>query len=167
MLTAAMSFTGDPPGQLRVEAAHALTLLDAPRPDPEGQLQTTHTALTTITESLRRIDPDAPVRAQAVPGTVPDPAVEAITHAAAEALRNSARHAGPGCPREVDVRVAPGDIRVVVRDGGPGFDPRAVDPARLGVREPILARMTALDGGDARIHTSPGTGTEVVLTWRT
>ena len=90
-----------------------------------------------------------------------------MTLAAAEALRNSVRHAGPGAARQLAVRVRPGDIEVVVRDDGRGFDPAAVPAERLGLRQSVVARMSDLAGGDVRVLAAPGSGAEVVLTWRT
>jgi signal transduction histidine kinase len=49
-----------------------------------------------------------------------------------------------------------------VRDRGRGFDPATVPDDRRGVRDSIEGRVRA-HGGDARIRTAPGRGTEVEL----
>ena len=54
-------------------------------------------------------------------------------------------------------------ITVKVSDAGPGFDPGAVAPDRLGIRASILARMTAV-GGTAVVE-SDRRGTSVTLGW--
>ncbi len=166
VLNAGMSFRGPVPGQLRAEAAHALTLIGDPLPGGDGgSWQSTRDALASVTASLGRIASQCPIDAEAVEGTVPAEVVEAVTAAAAEALRNSIRHAGASCSRSVRVRIAPGDVRIVVRDDGPGFDPDVVDPSRLGLRDSVHARMSALPGGAAHVRTAPGAGTEVVIAW--
>ena len=168
VLIAARSFDGEPPPQLRAEATHALLLLDAPAPGTRGAERIDcRDALAVMTATLRRIDPACALRAEAASGAVPAAAADAVTLAAAEALRNSVRHAGPGAARQLAVRVRPGDIEVVVRDDGRGFDPAAVPAERLGLRQSVVARMSDLAGGDVRVLAAPGSGAEVVLTWRT
>jgi signal transduction histidine kinase len=88
-----------------------------------------------------------------------------LLEASREALRNAARHGG-GAPIRVLAETTDEPVRAVVvwvRDDGPGFDPATIDPERRGVRDAIVGRMRAV-GGDARIDTAPGAGTEVVLT---
>lgn len=166
VLTAARSFRGEPPPALRAEAAHTLLLLDLPAPADADRSLSDDDALQAITATLLRIDPRATVRTQARTAEIPARVVAEASFAAAEALRNSIRHAGWASAREIDVRILPGALEVVVRDDGQGFDLAAVDPGRLGVRESILGRMEALEGGDARIDSAPGRGTEVVIAWR-
>lgn len=164
VLSAAMNFHGAVPPQLRASAEHALLLLDAPTART-GRARESHEALASITAALRRIDPLCPLYTEVDPGIVPTDAVEAVTAASAEALRNSVRHAGE-CARRLTVHVAPGAISAVIADDGRGFEPQRIDPARLGVRESILGRMRSLPGGAAQLRTAPGEGTEVTLTWR-
>ncbi len=91
-----------------------------------------------------------------------DEHVGAVVAAAREALVNAARHAGV---RTVSVyaEVEPDQISVYVRDRGAGFDLATVDDDRHGVRGSIIGRMRR-HGGQARIRTTPGEGTEVELT---
>lgn len=172
-LTAAMSLRGPPPEQLRDEARHALLLLDASvahssqplTADPSPRLLSTEDALVLIDHALRRIDPECRVHSEVVPGLIPVGVIETIADAASEALRNSIKHAGEDQQRSVDVRISAAAVRIVVRDKGQGFVLEQADPARLGVRESIVARMRSCEGGEARIRTEPGSGTEVELTW--
>lgn len=169
VLTAAMAFSGPAPDALRTEARSALGLLRraaSTAPDAHRQ-RATREALAELVAVVRSIDPDCPVQADVRPGMVPAGAVETLSQATAEALRNSVRHAGPGAARAVEVRVHPGALRLIVRDDGGGFDPDAVDPARLGVRSSVLGRMRAVEGGRAELRSAPGAGTEVVLEWAT
>jgi two-component sensor histidine kinase len=99
-------------------------------------------------------------------GTPPLPAdvAEAILEASAEALRNSVIHAGPAS-RAVHVRLESSRAEVTVIDNGRGFEPDAVDEARLGVRVSIRDRMRNVTGGRAVVVSRPGSGTRVAITW--
>lgn len=98
--------------------------------------------------------------------TLPMDAVRALSASAAEALRNSFRHAGTHATRTVDVSVAFDSASIVVRDDGYGFDPGAVAPHRLGLTVSIEGRMRQLGGGAAEVASKPGRGTIVTLTYR-
>ena len=166
VFTAAMALSGPAPPAMRTEARDAVALLErgASVASDDGQ-QTTREALAGLVELVRGIAPECTVDARPMPGTVPTAVLEGIGGAAAEALRNSMRHAGPAASREVTVRVGPDAVRLMIRDDGPGFDPESVDLARMGIRDSVLGRMRALPGGRAELRTAPGTGTEVVLEW--
>jgi len=95
-------------------------------------------------------------------GSAPmEPRLEALVGAIREAALNAARHAGVE-EISVYVEVEPDRVEAFVRDRGRGFDPDAVEPGRLGIRESIRGRM-ARHGGRAEVHTAPGEGTEVAL----
>ncbi|WP_084175217.1 PspC domain-containing protein [Actinokineospora spheciospongiae] len=81
--------------------------------------------------------------------------------AAREAMVNAAKHAGVG---EVSVyaEVEPEKVTVFVRDRGRGFDPGAVPQDRHGLADSIRGRMER-NGGEIRLRTAPGDGTEVQL----
>ena len=108
------------------------------------------------------------VRGRAAPVTpVPGQVAVALAYAVREALVNVATHAGTG-QAWVDVSLAGppagGGVRVRIRDAGAGFDPSAVDPARLGLRRSIAERVADL-GGRASVRSQPGEGTVVDLYW--
>jgi signal transduction histidine kinase len=91
-----------------------------------------------------------------------DSTCEELVAAGREALRNAARHAG-GAPVFVFCQVAPdGRVELFVRDEGPGFDPATVPSERRGIRDAIVGRM-AFAGGQAKIESVSGEGTEVTL----
>jgi signal transduction histidine kinase len=90
-----------------------------------------------------------------------DDDLEALVHAAREALTNAAKHAGADTV-SVLARVSDREASVFVRDRGCGFDRDAVPRDRAGLRESIVGRM-ARHGGRADIVTAPGEGTEVEL----
>ncbi len=96
-------------------------------------------------------------------GTVPVPVLDRASLALAEALRNSVRHASDGGTR-VSGSIGPDAVRLMISDNGPGFDPHATSPERLGVRWSILQRMRDIVGGSARIR-SDRRGTQVDLEW--
>jgi signal transduction histidine kinase len=53
-------------------------------------------------------------------------------------------------------------VRAMVTDAGVGFDLEGVASGRLGVAESVVARLRDV-GGNARLFSSPGSGTTVVL----
>ena len=89
----------------------------------------------------------------------------ALVAATREALVNVARHAGVDTV-SVYAEVEDEQVSVFVRDRGVGFSLDAVldneESDRHGVRGSILGRMKR-HGGDARIISEPGAGTEVRL----
>jgi signal transduction histidine kinase len=91
-----------------------------------------------------------------------DDRLMALVQAAREAIVNAAKHAGVG---EVSVyaEVEPERVTIFVRDRGKGFDPAAVSPDRHGLADSIEGRMQR-HGGQVRVRTAPGEGTEVQLT---
>jgi signal transduction histidine kinase len=86
---------------------------------------------------------------------------EALVAAAREALRNAVRHAGAG-PIFVFAQAGPDHAEAFVRDEGAGFVLADVPTERRGVRDAIVGRMAAA-GGEARVDSVPGEGTEVAL----
>ena len=54
------------------------------------------------------------------------------------------------------------NVRAMVTDAGKGFDVATIDTGRLGFTESIVARLRDV-GGNARLFSSPGSGTTVVL----
>ncbi len=96
---------------------------------------------------------------------LPPAAIEALTAATEEALRNSVLHAG-AANRSVHVHIGEDGAQVDVLDDGVGFDPTAVPATRLGISESIRGRMEALPGGGAVVVSSRGVGTRVQLKYR-
>jgi signal transduction histidine kinase len=89
-----------------------------------------------------------------------DDRTRSLLAALREALLNAARHASG--PVQVYVESTPDGVEAFVRDRGPGFELAAVPEDRLGVRESIIGRMER-HGGQARVRSAPGEGTEVRL----
>lgn len=86
---------------------------------------------------------------------------EAAVRAAGEALVNAAKHSG--CERiDLYAETGPEETRIFVRDRGSGFDPTASGEDHRGLRDSIVGRM-ARHGGEAKIHSEPGRGTEIEI----
>lgn len=92
---------------------------------------------------------------------LPSDVLDAFLLALAECLENVRRHAGV---TEADVTITQGDdvLRAVVTDAGIGFDPTEVAAERLGFTESVVARLRDV-GGNARVFSTPGAGTTVIL----
>ncbi|MBO4206705.1 MacS family sensor histidine kinase [Micromonospora echinofusca] len=122
-------------------------------------------ALDLRTVLARYATPTVSIAAPASPVWLPDRLARELGAAIGAALDNVARHAGGRA--WVLVEEEPTAVTVSVRDEGPGIPPgrlaEAADQGRLGVAQSIRARLAEL-GGTARIHSTPGEGTEVELT---
>jgi hypothetical protein len=86
----------------------------------------------------------------------------ALVDALRAALENVSRHSGASIA-DVELVYGPGRLTMMVTDKGVGFDPDAVPGDRLGIRASIESRIVAVDG-TARIWSSPGSGTSIVMT---
>ncbi|GAA1087216.1 sensor histidine kinase [Tsukamurella spumae] len=150
-------------------AHHARTVLVAVD-DYEGpsdrEEATAGAAAAALGAAVGRSAPHAHWSAQVAPdaGRVPSHALTGAIAATAEALRNVQRHAGTA-RAWVDAAFEESGFRVIVRDDGPGFDPRTVAPDRLGVAGSILGRMRSIPGGAAAVDSAPGEGTVVTVRW--
>jgi signal transduction histidine kinase len=92
---------------------------------------------------------------------LPRDTLDALLGALGECLENVRRHSGV---TEADVTVSDDErtVRAMVTDAGTGFEPATIDGARLGYAESVVGRLSVV-GGRARIFSSPGSGTTVML----
>jgi signal transduction histidine kinase len=92
---------------------------------------------------------------------LPRETLDALLGALGECLENVRRHSGV---KEADVTVTDDDrmVRAMVTDTGAGFEPEAIDGGRLGYAESVVGRLNTV-GGRARVFSSPGSGTTVML----
>jgi signal transduction histidine kinase len=92
---------------------------------------------------------------------LPSEVLDAFLLAVAECLENVRRHSGV---TEAHVTITDDEttVRAMVTDAGIGFTLDDVDSARLGFKESVVARLKEV-GGKARLFSSPGAGTTVVL----
>ncbi len=91
--------------------------------------------------------------------------LRALVQASREAMMNAAKHSGAPLI-DVYAEVEPtgeGElVQVFVRDRGRGFNLADVADDRMGVRSSIISRMER-HGGNAKIRSAPGEGTEIRL----
>jgi signal transduction histidine kinase len=92
---------------------------------------------------------------------LPTHVLDAFLLALAECLENVRRHAGV---TEAHVTIIHDDsmVRAMVTDAGVGFELDGVSEERLGFKESVVGRLREV-GGSARLFSSPGAGTTVVL----
>jgi signal transduction histidine kinase len=92
---------------------------------------------------------------------LPSDVLDSFLLALGECLENVRRHSGVS---RADVTISDDDttVRAMVTDAGRGFDLTAVSGERLGFAESVVARLRDV-GGSARLFSSPGAGTTVVL----
>jgi signal transduction histidine kinase len=92
---------------------------------------------------------------------LPSEVLDAFLLALAECLENVRRHSGV---TEAHVTITDDEttVRAMITDAGVGFTLDDVDSARLGFKESVVARLKEV-GGKARLFSSPGSGTTVVL----
>jgi signal transduction histidine kinase len=123
---------------------------------------------TTLTDGVRLIQQEVEaqhgivVEAISVGDCALDDDLTALLAAAREATVNAAKWSGAGTV-SLFAEVEPAAVSVFVRDRGRGFDPAAVPKDRKGLAESVRARMERR-GGSATVRSTPGEGTEVVLT---
>lgn len=79
----------------------------------------------------------------------------ALVQATREATLNGVRHGGTAV--SVYVEATGSGVDVFIKDRGAGFDPSAVPPDRLGVRESVVGRMQRHGGSAEIIGTAEGT----------
>ncbi|HEX8008944.1 MAG TPA: PspC domain-containing protein [Trebonia sp.] len=91
-----------------------------------------------------------------------DDNLSALLAAGREATVNAAKWSG-ATAISLFAEVEPGQVEVVVRDRGRGFDPGGVPADRKGLAESVHGRM-ARHGGAVTVNTAPGEGTKVSLT---
>jgi signal transduction histidine kinase len=92
---------------------------------------------------------------------LPNEVLDSFLLALGECLENVRRHSGVA---RADVTISDDEttVRAMVTDAGVGFDLTAVSTERLGFAESVVARLRDV-GGSARLFSSPGAGTTVVL----
>jgi signal transduction histidine kinase len=92
---------------------------------------------------------------------LPSEVLDAFLLALAECLENVRRHAGV-TDAHVTITDDESTVRAMVTDAGVGFNISDIDEARLGFKDSVVARLKEV-GGNARLFSSPGSGTTVVL----
>jgi signal transduction histidine kinase len=92
---------------------------------------------------------------------LPSDVLDAFLLSLAECLENVRRHSGV-TQAHVTITDDATTVRAMVTDSGVGFDLEGIDDDKFGFRESVIARLREV-GGNARLFSSPGSGTTVVL----
>ncbi len=92
--------------------------------------------------------------------SVPLPIATALYRISQEGLRNTAKH-GRGACAEIEVSTSPHEIRLTIRDTGPGFDLEEVRATGAGLGLMSMEERARLVGGSLEVRSSPGAGTEL------
>ncbi|MDH6284907.1 sensor histidine kinase [Prescottella agglutinans] len=158
--------------ELAQHARRALAALDESASIQTGARVSVGDAIAQIRAATGAVNPQAHFRSTIDAAGSEQPqylleTVRTLAAAAAEAVRNSRRHAGPTANTWVSVTPSPGRLCVEIVDDGAGFDPRRVPAERLGIAVSIRGRMAHLAGGAATITSRRGDGTRVLLEWST
>lgn len=92
---------------------------------------------------------------------LPSDVLDAFLLSLAECLENVRRHSGV---TQAHVTITNDDttVRAMVTDAGVGFELDSIDEDKFGFRESVIGRLKEV-GGNARLFSSPGSGTTVVL----
>jgi signal transduction histidine kinase len=92
---------------------------------------------------------------------LPSDVLDAFLLSLAECLENVRRHSGV-TQAHVTITDDATTVRAMVTDAGVGFDLEGIDEDKLGFKESVIGRLREV-GGNARLFSSPGSGTTVVL----
>jgi signal transduction histidine kinase len=92
---------------------------------------------------------------------LPSEVLDAFLLSLAECLENVRRHSGV-TQAHVTITDDATTVRAMVTDAGVGFDLDVIDDDKFGFRESVIGRLREV-GGNARLFSSPGSGTTVVL----
>jgi len=119
-----------------------------------------------LAEAVRRQDAQIDIEVSGASSyLLPGDVSSALADATAQAVSNSQQHAGLMTARLFRLKIAEREIKIVIRDDGPGFRPSRIPRTRLGLRVSIIARVESV-GGKVFIETAPRKGTTIVLEWR-
>ncbi len=163
-LVAAAHAPGDP--HVAQQAQRAVDRLAQAEAPTEARLPVTGDQLTwLVTDVVSALVPQARFVSQVERLAVPQQVASTLGMVVREVALNVAKHSGAD---DVEVTLASpekGGVTISIADNGVGFDPALVPKRRLGLQVSVVYRMWAI-GGKAEIHSSPGQGTVVVLSWK-
>jgi PAS domain S-box-containing protein len=154
-LTSALELTKAAMAELRGYASGLRPPIDQPVP---ARLETL--AVEARTAGVR-VEVDVTENAAARAAALPPAAAGDLVLVAREAVANALRHGSP-TRLELALSATADDLRLVVRDDGPGFDPDAVGERPGQGLGNMHARATRVNGR-LEIVSRPGAGTEVRL----
>ncbi|MGO4103543.1 ATP-binding protein [Leifsonia sp. YAF41] len=144
---------------------NSLAVRESSTPITAGEFETR------LRETAVKLQPgiDIVVREGEPAPSIPREAAEALVDAVAEAVRNSALHAGRGrggaVSRSITLERGAAGVSVIVADDGVGFNAAEVPAQRLGIAQSMVGRMQRVAGGSATVWSAPGHGTKITLSW--
>jgi two-component system nitrate/nitrite sensor histidine kinase NarX len=128
----------------------------------ELQNQTLDELLVTLVEAARaRTNGTIGLSAMPVSGLPKDVTVT-LYRIAREALNNAIIHA-EATEIHVSLLTDSGEVEIHIRDNGCGFDSSDLPVDHFGIR--IMGERAEGIGSDVQIHSQPGQGTDIVITW--
>jgi len=147
------------------QAQRAVDRLAQAEAPTEARLPVTGDQLTwLVTDVVSALVPQARFVSEINELAVPQQVASTLGMVVREVALNVAKHSQA---TEVEVRLRSpekGAITITISDNGVGFTPELVPKRRLGLQVSVVYRMWAI-GGTAEIHSSPGAGTTVILSW--
>jgi PAS domain S-box-containing protein len=93
---------------------------------------------------------------------LPDNVTQAFYRIAREALNNVIIHA-EATQVNISLLNERHSVELRIQDDGRGFDPQDVPPGHMGIS--IMSERAAQIGGELRIESEPGHGTQIIVTW--
>ena len=147
-------------------AQDALVKLQRAASDEVGDSISASSFAQALADAVRRQDAHIEIDVSGASSyLLPSEVSSALADATAQAVSNSQQHAGLMVPKLFRLKIAEREIKIVIRDDGPGFRPSRIPRTRLGLRVSIIARVEAV-GGKVFIETAPRKGTTIVLEWK-
>lgn len=164
-LVAAAHQPSDAGSHVAQQAQRAVERLAEAEAPTETRLPVTGGQLTwLVTDVVSTLVPQAKFTSQVENLVVPQQVASTLGMVVREVALNVAKHAQATTVEVTLTSPSPGAVSVSIADDGKGFDPELVPKRRLGLQVSVVYRMWAI-GGKAEIHSSPGSGTVVNLTW--
>jgi signal transduction histidine kinase len=149
----------------KLSAQEALAKLQQPNDEESNDAISFSSFARALTEAVKRQDSHTVIDATGSSSRlIPAEVASALADATAQALTNSLQHAGSSASRLLRVKISDRQIKIVLRDDGPGFRPARISKSRLGLRVSIIERVEAV-GGRVFIETAPGEGATIVIEW--
>ncbi len=128
----------------------------------ELQQQTMDQLLTTLVEAARARTSVAISLTMVDDPQLPVNVILVFYRIAREALNNAIIHAEAN-HINISLTKEPDRITLHIQDDGRGFDPQEVQAGHLGIN--IMLERAAIIGGDLRIQSEPGHGTDIIIAW--
>jgi PAS domain S-box-containing protein len=124
--------------------------------------QTLGQLLTTLAEAARVRTSAAISLSMTGDQALPEHVTLAYYRIAQEALNNAIHHA-EAAQINISLLEEPDRVELCIQDDGRGFDLRSIPAGHLGIN--IMSERAAQIGGDLRVQSEPGQGTEIIVAW--